>query len=426
MLRQREAKSMAPGETAETGETIAIFEPDLSETTTLARVGEILAGGFRPIVFGFRRARYNRRHVAPWSEIELGRTRDGRYMQRLIALLGALPTLLAHRQRLRSARAFLARNLDQLCLALLARAFFNHAAPLAYEVVDIQPSFTRSGWRAGAMRLFERLCLRRIDLLVVSSPGFHRNYFVERQKYRGDWLLVENKLRLSSGEIAQALLQRSAVAKPLAPARKWSIGYFGLIRGQATIELMIRLAKALPDLIEIKFRGVVTTVNETWFRTAIADAGNISYDGEYSNPGDLARIYGGVDLVWALDLENIECNSRWLLPCRFYEAGLFGVPCMAVRGFEVGRALDELGLGWTFEPPLEQSLIAFFKELTVDAYDAKRRHLLACPVETFATGSTSSDLSLKLAKLAGRKPRRKAAAPIELARDAEIGSCEIK
>jgi succinoglycan biosynthesis protein ExoL len=407
LLRSRDIKR-------QDGDTIAVFEPDLSETTTLARVGELRAGGFRPLVLGFRRARYNRLHVAAWDEIELGRTKDGRYWHRLTALLRALPVIFAHRLRLAGSAAFLARNLDQLCLALLARALFSPAAPLIYEVVDIQPSFTRFGWRSRAIRLIERLCLRRIDLLVVSSPAFQRDYFLRRQNYGGEWLLVENKLRLSPAQLAASLRRREAVAKPLAPGKRWTIGYFGLIRGQETIELMLRLAQALPDRIAIKFRGVITTVDAPWFHAAIAATKNVSYDGEYRNPADLASLYGSVDLVWALDLENAESNSRWLMPCRFYEAGLFGVPCLAVRGFEIGAALDRLGLGWTFAAPLEEALIGFFTTLSVADYAEKRRNLLAAPLDSFAAGSEIGELCRKIEQLSRRKRRSLPSAAGEL------------
>jgi succinoglycan biosynthesis protein ExoL len=181
--------------------------------------------------------------------------------------------------------------------------------------------------------------------------------------------------------------------------KRWIIGYFGLIRGQATVELMVRLAKLLSDKIEFRFRGVITTVDETWFRSVVAENENISYEGEYSNPGDLPELYRSVDLAWALDLEDVACNSRWLLPCRFYEAGFFGVPCLAVRSFELGELLDRLDVGWTFDNPLEESLVRFFEALTPMSYQQKCRNLLACPAHTFTSGRDSYGLCEKLEEL---------------------------
>lgn len=384
------------------GKNVAIFEPDLTETTTIARATQILGGDFSPIVFGFRRARYNRRHVPAWTEIELGRTQDAQYWKRFKALVRALPVIVKNRQCLRSSFAFLARNLDQLLLALFAQTFFNRQALLAYEVVDIQPAFTRTGICGSMIRLIEKLCLKNIDLLVVSSPAFHRDYFSTTQRYRGDWLLVENKLRLPMADPGCAR-DTIPAAKPPPTGQRWVIGYFGLIRGQATIELMVRLAKLLPDKIELRFRGVITTVDEAWFRSVVEESENISYGGEYSNPNDLPELYESIDIAWALDLEDVACNSRWLLPCRFYEAGFFGVPCLAVRGFEFGALLDRLDVGWTFDNPLEESLVRFFMTLTPTSYQQKRRNLAACPANTFAAGNDGGGLCGKLEELASRK-----------------------
>jgi len=380
-------------------QNVILFEPDLSETTTIARAQEFADVGFRPIVLGFRRARYNRHYSAPWPEIELGRTEDARYWRRVQALLGALPAILRCRVLFKSGALFLARNLDQLVLAIVARGFFNRRIFLIYEVVDIHPTLTRNSLSCRFIRMIERLCLKRVSLVVVSSPAFLRDYFAAVQGYRGEWTVVENKLRLPRSEVTYAVRQRERVNRPLLGGKRWVIGYFGLIRGQATIELIVRLARRLPDRIEFRFRGVLTTVDEKWFRQAIAQARNISYGGEFTNPADLADLYGSVDLAWALDLENTESNSRWLLPCRFYESGLFGVPCIAVRDFEIGALIKRLDVGWTFDHPLDESLYRFFSELTRTSYEEKRRKLIAYPTETFVANGSDDTLVRKLRKL---------------------------
>ncbi len=382
--------------------TVAIFEPDLTETTTLARAAQFVEGGYSPVIFGFRRGRYNRRHISAWPEIELGRTEDARYWERLKALVHAIPSIIRNRQCLASSFAFFARNLDQLLLALFAKSLFNRCAIVAYEVVDIQPAFTRKGFRGAMIRWLEKRCLERIGLLIVSSPAFYRDYFSKIQAYRGEWLLVENKFRPPASCLDLMARRGIQQSRPPRTGRRWVIGYFGLIRGQATVELMMRLATLLPDKIEFRFRGVITTVDKAWFDAAIAERDNVVYGGEYSNPDDLATLYEGVDLAWALDLEDIDCNSRWLLPCRFYEAGFFGVPCLAVRGFEFGQLLDRLDVGWTFDDPLEESLIHFFENLTPQSYEEKWRKLTTCPQNTFLAARGGGDLCTRIAALARR------------------------
>lgn len=369
---------------------LIFFTPDITETNTVKRVQEFVDNGIAPVLFGFRRGRYNARYRPDCPYVVLGATHDARYWHRLRALAGAVPRLLANRRQLRTAAAFYARNIDQLALALLARRLFNPTVPVGYEVLDIQPPFVSRRWRAAVLRWFERWCLRRIRVLVVSSPAFYRNFYVPRQAYAGEWFVLENKLHRS------ALTHRPAPVATPAPRSagdyRWTVGYFGLIRGEETFALMLRLARRLRHRVLFRFGGIFTTVRETHFRAALDRQPNMVYDGEYANPEGLAALYGGVDFVWALDLENTADNSRWLLPNRFYEAGLFGVPCLAVRGFEFGNMLERTRIGWTFADPLEESLVNFFETLTAADYLQKRHRLTALPHSTFVADEDAAAL----------------------------------
>lgn len=374
---------------------LIFFTPDITETNTVKRVQEFVDNGIAPVIFGFRRGRYNARYRPNCPYVLLGATHDARYWHRLCALVGAVPRLLAHRHKLQSAAAFYARNIDQLALALLARRLFIPTVPIGYEVLDIQPPFVSGSWRAGLLRWFERWCLRRIRVLVVSSPAFYRNFYVPRQGYAGEWFVLENKLHRS------AVTHRPAPVAMPAPRPagdyRWTVGYFGLIRGEETFALMLRLARRLRHRVLFRFAGIFTTVRETHFRAALDRQPNMIYDGEYENPEGLAALYGGVDFVWALDLENTADNSRWLLPNRFYEAGLFGVPCLAVRGFEFGNMLERKHIGWTFGNPLEDSLAKFFETLTAADYLQKRHRLAALPDSTFVADEDAAALCRILA-----------------------------
>lgn len=360
---------------------LVYFAPEFTETSTIKRVQAFIDSECAPVVFGFERGRYNLDYKPEWPHVLLGRTRDGRYWHRLGALVRALPVLWRHRAILRQAKVFYARNVDLLALALLVTKFFNRNVFVVYEILDVQPVMVRRGFRSALMRLLERLCLKRIGLLVVSSPGFFHNYYSARQGYRGEWFLLENKLHSSALEMTEP--QRPIALQASARQPPWVVGYFGLIRGKATIELILRVAEAARGRVIFQFRGVLTTVDEQQFRTVLRRADNVVYGGEYANPRDLPGLYRSIDFAWALDLENIANNSRWLLPCRFYEAGLFGVPCLAVREFELGHLITRLDIGWTFTDPLEDSLTAFFKNLTVEEYRRKRRRLAELPRDAF-------------------------------------------
>jgi succinoglycan biosynthesis protein ExoL len=352
----------------------------VTDASTLKRVQQFMDHGYCVTVFAFRRFRYNTDYQPPWPNVPLGFTSDGRYWQRLWALLRAVPVLIAHRHRMVQAATFYARNIDQLILTLLVRLLTGSRAPIAYEVLDIPPILMRRSLSAMLVRAVERLCLRHVHVLVVSSPAFHRNYFAAVQKYRGPWFLLENKLHPS---IAATPVP---VRPPAAAGRPWVVGYFGLIRGEATVALIARLAERLRGKVTFEFRGILTTVDQATFDDVLSRSPNIAYGGPYVPQRDLADIYGGVDFAWALDLEHVDHNSRWLMPCRFYEAGYFGVPCLAVHGFEVGRTIEAHRIGWTFREPLEDALVDFFEKLTVAEYERVRERLQTTPRKMFVAG----------------------------------------
>jgi succinoglycan biosynthesis protein ExoL len=156
--------------------------------------------------------------------------------------------------------------------------------------------------------------------------------------------------------------------------------------------LISRLAKRLRGKVTFKFRGILTTVDQATFDGVLSRNPNIGYGGPYVPQRDLAEIYSSVDFAWALDLEHVDHNSRWLMPCRFYEAGHFGVPCLAVHGFEVGRTIEAQRIGWTFREPLEESLVDFFEKLTAADYEQVRARLTAAPRDTFVAGEDLAGL----------------------------------
>ncbi len=217
---------------------LVYFAPEFTETSTIKRVQQFLDFGWRPLVLGFHRGRYNSGYCPSWPHVLLGRTSDKRYWRRLFAHIAALPVLFDIRRRLGKASVFYARNVDQLILALFARILFNRRAVLVYEILDVQPVFTGRKVVSRILRCVERRCLAHIQLLVVSSPAFHRAYYAKVQGYRGPWFLLENKLHASTDGTSQAYAKRT-------PHRPWRIGYFGLIRGQATLDLIARIAARL-------------------------------------------------------------------------------------------------------------------------------------------------------------------------------------
>jgi hypothetical protein len=193
------------------------------------------------------------------------------------------------------------------------------------------------------MRRLEHALLRRVDLLIVSSPAFLRAYFAPAHglgKSGGiEMLVVENKL-------LQPAPKTEAFATPVAlpPAPPWQIGWFGMIRCRKSLDYLSDLARRHPGLVQLAIRGRPSYTEFADFDAQIAQTPGLSFGGAY-RPAELDALYGGVHFNWAVDFFEEGANSRWLLPNRIYEGGAHGAIPIAIEGTETASWLQRHGIG---------------------------------------------------------------------------------
>ncbi len=384
---------------------ILFFASDISEIAQRRRIRSFRALGHVVASLGMQK----RAAEVDWPHISLGQIVEERLWRRLTVALLALPRLWRQRHALATVDLIIARNLDMVVLALIARAFAGRRVPVVYECLDVHGLMTRGGLGALA-RWVERRALARVALLVVSSPGFISQYFVARQGYAGPWHLLENKLALDVPPPPRPLpkhfdllSQRKALplAKPRTcfafrgdltksrnviaerPGEPLVLGWVGAIRCPRSFALLLEAADALPDTLEIRVNGTLHDHAIPGFAEAVAQRLNIRFCGAYAYPEGLAAAYAGLDLVWAQDLWQGGANSDWLLPNRIYEASWFGCPSLAVAGTETGRRVTASGLGFTLAEPTAEALIGCLQRLSPDDILACRKALLARPDQDF-------------------------------------------
>jgi len=350
---------------------VACFAHERGDARVMKRISALQAQGWTVRGYLFHRIR-DREDIPPfWENVELGITENRRYVKRAFVFLGSLRILWKHRARLAEAQAFYVVNTDNALLALAARWMAQghrpQPAPLVLELADVQPAMLGAGLRGRVMRAMERLVLRRTALLVTTSPGFIREYFTPVQHFAGPVFLLENRVYPSTGLAAQ-----ETAAGPQTEGRPWVIGMFGAFRCIKSIALMRSLAERFPEQIYFYLRGYPSGADAPGIAALLPGLANLEWAGAYHYPGDLADIYGRIDLNWTLDFSDTGTNSAWLLPNRIYEGGLFACPALADATTETGRWVQAHRTGWTFDPPLEEALVAFFTNLTAAAWQEKK------------------------------------------------------
>lgn len=339
---------------------ILYMAPDLSDPALQRRRTMLEAGGAHVAVVGFVRGDAPEPPAA-WNAEVLGRTRDAALAQRALMVLFTLMRPWALRRRLQGQRMVIARNLEMLVLAWagLALSPSGSRPRLCYEVLDIHRIMLGDGFKSRALRSVERVLLRQVDLLILSSDGFDRAYFQTLQPTPVRRALLENK--------TLALTGSPPAVVPATPAPPWRIGWFGMLRCRRSLEMLGRLAATRPGLIAVDIRGRPSAaVFGEDFEAAVAQWPGLTFHGPY-RPADLPDAYGAVHFVWAVDFYEAGQNSDWLLPNRLYEGNAHGRPLLAQRSVETGRWLAARGAGALFDD-LDAELAPFFDSLTALAY----------------------------------------------------------
>jgi succinoglycan biosynthesis protein ExoL len=289
----------------------------------------------------------------------------------------------------------MARQLETLAIAARARRLFSPGATLVYECLDIHRLMIARGAPGWAMRRLEGHLLRECQTLIVSSPGFVREYFEKFHARLPPVLIMENKMLAQ--EVSNPADVR-ALSRP--PGPPWRIGWFGNIRCRRSLALLSELTELLPGRVEVVIRGRPAYTAIPDFDRTVAEHKGINFLGPYDRSRDLPRIYGEVHFTWAIDFFEEGGNSDWLLPNRIYEGSLFGAVAVALSSVETGRWLSEHGVGVLLSEPYGAALAKFFGDLGEKGYVAAKAAVDGLPIGALMDDSSDCErLVLALGRL---------------------------
>lgn len=343
---------------------------NLSDPAVDRRVAMLRAGGAAVTLAGFRRGAAPERAKGP-APIELGRTQDGRFPQRIASVATAALSLAGKLRHLPRPDVIIGRNLEMLALANRARTVFGADIPLVYECLDIHRLLLDSGPVGRTMRAAERLFGRNAALLITSSPAFVRDYFARFGQSPAPVMLLQNKVLELDGRTPAPAVP----AMPVDGSGPWRIGWFGALRCRKSLELLASFTRRAGGRFEVVMRGRPAYREFADFDGFVAAEPHLRFAGPYRNPDDLAAIYGEVHFSWAIDFFEEGLNSAWLLPNRLYEGCRYGAVPIAMKGTETGRFLAERGLGVLLDNPSVDALETALGAVNRSGYSALRHQV---------------------------------------------------
>ncbi|UXN61352.1 glycosyltransferase [Phyllobacterium zundukense] len=336
---------------------------DLSDPAVRRRVIMMQAGGATVTIAGFTRSREPISEIATIVPIDLGRTSDGRFTQRVAAVARAALALGSRLKNVARPDLIIGRNLEMLALANRAKAFFPGDVPIVYECLDIHRLLLRRDMTGKALRFVERTLSNNAQLLITSSPAFVRQYFAPFGQINVPVEVVENKVLELEPQETEAI-NRAGKSKE----EPWKIGWFGALRCRTSLALLSAFSRKMEGRVEIVLRGRPAYSEFDDFDRFVADEPFMQFHGAYANPEDLQKIYDEVHFSWAIDFYEAGQNSNWLLPNRLYEGCRYGSVPIAMQGTETSLFLQERGIGFSLGEPTIEALAALFDKMDTDRY----------------------------------------------------------
>lgn len=335
------------------------------------------AGGAEVSLAGFRRSELPVEEIEGIRPFDLGRTVDADLRQRVVHLAKVLLNFRRYLPAFAATDAFVARNLEMLLVAIRARSLLGGRQPITYECLDIHRQQISAKLPGRLIRQIELMMLDRSQLLMTSSPAFVTAYFKGLLESGVRTEIVENKVLDLEG---MDMPSRCGAVQPGPP---WVIGWFGQICCWRSFEILRSVADQSNGLVKIVTAGRPSVAVFENFEALVSESPHFSFLGPYRNPEDLSDLYGRVHFSWAVDYFEIGTNSRWLLPNRLYESGLYGAVPIALRDVETGEWLAQRKLGALLAEPIKQSLLEFFGSLTADAYAEQAAAVARVPRATW-------------------------------------------
>jgi succinoglycan biosynthesis protein ExoL len=361
---------------------LVYFVHNLNDPAVARRLAMLKAAGVETLVAGFWRGSPPPREIEGAKAVALGQSHDARLLHRaFLTVKNALfPSLLP--DEVAGADLLMARNLEMLAIAVSASRRMRRPR-VAYEVLDIHRLLLAPNIAGRCLRAVERALMRKVRLLLVSSPAFLREYFERFQFGQIETALLENKIL----ELERGPAEQSGFS--LAAGPPWRIGWLGMIRCRRSLEMLCNLARKRPELLEVRIFGRPTRELSQDIDRITPSLPGVMYGGAYA-PDDLPALYRQTHFNWAIDYYEENANSLWLLPNRIYEGGRHGVIPLALQGTETARWLAGLGLGASFRDP-ELELESFLDGLTPERYREMKRACSGAPRAHFAAGQSDCD-----------------------------------
>ncbi len=223
-------------------------------------------------------------------------------------------------------------GIDSLLIAVLIS--FVRKISIIYEVCDIRECYLSD--RKTVMTLFipafEKLLLKKVDLLIITSEMFYDAYYKGRIE-KDRVLYIPNSPDLSFFKDYKKQTHE-----------KFTIGFIGGIRYLDQLKMLVDAGSQIDD-VRIFFAGGNSQVGgESKLKAYAEGKKNITFLGRYDYATQICALYEKADCIYSVyDADNP--NVRIALPNKLYEAVYCELPIIVANGTNLANIVNKYGIG---------------------------------------------------------------------------------
>ncbi|MEO8568573.1 MAG: hypothetical protein ABI419_05545 [Ginsengibacter sp.] len=323
----------------------------------------------------------------------LGNLKNRNYLSRVFIYLKAV--FLLCKLNIKN-NVFYIQGSDNLFLYNVACIITFRKPKFIYQISDIREILTTPNPINQLFSFIDALFTERALLLVVTSEAFVEEYYKNKLRhFKVNYKLIENKIHLYN----QSLKNIYPLKKIETPSDVITIGYFGILRCERSIKILLGLARTNRKFVII-IRGILSPGLKNYAHE-FDKVGNIYFPGEFISPIHLKEMYNEIDLAWICYPygESGLGNMNWARTNRFYEAGYFNTPMITQEGTKDSFRAKEYNIGITIDLGDIETCVQELSKLNINEIEKLKNNFENINEKTFIITNDYDDVDNFLKKV---------------------------
>lgn len=226
---------------------------------------------------------------------------------------------------------------------------------IRYQVRDLHKYQLVDNITGKVFSFVEKVLLKRVEKVVVSSQGFIDGYY--KKIYKGAIVLLEN---IPADKTWQNFSRKKR-------GETFVIGFIGIIRYEKSLLQLIKAIEILNQTNpELGIRGFFAGGGNNDFLKKHASNYNLfEVEGPYEYTKDIKRLYSKIDLIFSV-YDSYDLNCQLAMPNKFYESIISKIPIIVAKQTYLESVVNEYCIGTSVLSGDTEELIEKLLELKND------------------------------------------------------------